>query len=431
MDTSPEDTRPRWALLLISIAVAAIVSFQAVRIWLADYRVHTDQIDRMERGVALESRNGAAWDRLGRVRQTDFENPDPLRAIADFQKAVENDPMSADYWMDLAGAYESTGNMPLARQAFDRARAAYPSSAQVAWIYGNFLLRHDEYDAGFAQLNKAALTDPKFVPLAISRTWHSNQDVDLLLSRVLPANADAYFQAIDFMISISKTDLALVIWQRILSLGKPMSLPRSFPLLEMLIQTDRAEEASRVWREALAAAGLPHEEPANNSRIWNGDFTNAFTNGGLGWRWNSPFGAAIDFDAPPTAGGRSVRMDFGGATNLDLDQPSEFVPVQPARSYHFHAMVRTEAITTEKGILFAITDPNHYRAVNVLTENFAGTHPWKTTDADFTTGPETHFLFVQLRRFQSRLFENRLSGTAWIADVSLTLSTSAAHPPAE
>src|SRR5450755_2218048 len=104
METTAEDARPRWALLFVSIAAAAIVSFQAARIWLADFRVHTDRIDRMERGVALESRNGAAWDRLGRVRQTDFENPDPLRAIADFQKAVENDPMSADYWMDLAGA---------------------------------------------------------------------------------------------------------------------------------------------------------------------------------------------------------------------------------------------------------------------------------------------------------------------------------------
>jgi hypothetical protein len=216
-----------------------------------------------------------------------------------------------------------------------------------------------------------------------------------------------------------------------LALGKPVRLSRTFPLIEMLIHCDCAEDASRVWREALGAAGLPHAEPANHSLIWNGDFASDFANGGLDWRWNSPFGAVIDFAAPPVSGGRSVRLDFGGAANLDLDQPSEFVPVQPARSYHFHAMVRTEAITTEKGILFAITDPNHYRAVNVLTENFAGTHPWKTTDADFTTGPETHFLLVQLRRFQSRLFENRLSGTAWIADVSLTLSTSAAHPPTE
>ena len=39
--------------------------------------------------------------------------------------------------------------------------------------------------------------------------------------------------------------------------------------------------------------------------------------------------------------------------------------------------------------------------------------------AEFTTGPDTHFLEVHLRRTASRLFENRLSGTVWVADVYL------------
>ncbi|MGA8144866.1 MAG: tetratricopeptide repeat protein [Candidatus Acidiferrales bacterium] len=431
MESPSERASPRWALRFVCLTLAATISFQAVRIWLADYRVHTDRIDQMERGVSLEPGNAAAWDRLGRIRQTDFENPDPGGAVRDFQKAVQHDPLSADYWMDLAGAYESTGNVPLAREAFNRARAAYPASAQVAWIYGNFLLRQDETGEGFAQINQAARTDPSLVPLAISRTWHSSQDVNLLLDRVLPANVDAYFQAIDFMASSREAAPALVIWQRILSLGKPIALPRSFPLLELLIQSDRAEDASRVWREALGAAGLPHDEPANHSLIWNGDFARDFENGGLGWRWNSSFGVAIDFDAAPPTGGRSVRLDFGGGANLDLTQPLEFVPVEPARSYHFHASIRTEGITTESGVLFAITDPNHYRAINVLTENLTGSHVWTAADTDFSTGPETHFVLVQLRRFQSRLFENKLGGTAWIGNLSLTPSNAEEHPPAK
>src|SRR5262249_16391213 len=153
----------------------AIISFQAGRLWLADYRVHTDRVDRMERGTALEPGNAAAWDRLGRIRQADFENPDPARAVEDFRRAVAKDPGSADYWMDLAGAYEATGNIPQAREAFNHARAAYPASAQVSWIYGNFLLRQGEFDEGFAQVRQAARTDPSLLPLAISLTWHSSQ----------------------------------------------------------------------------------------------------------------------------------------------------------------------------------------------------------------------------------------------------------------
>ena len=125
--SSPEKFRSRKTLLLACLFVAAILTFQAIRIWVVDYRVHSNRIDQMERGVALEPENASAWDRLGRARETDFVNPDPAGAVADFEKAVTRVPLSATYWMDLAGAYESIGNVPLEREAFSRARAAYPA----------------------------------------------------------------------------------------------------------------------------------------------------------------------------------------------------------------------------------------------------------------------------------------------------------------
>jgi Tfp pilus assembly protein PilF len=152
MKSPPEKSRSRNTLILVCFSVAAVVAFQAIRIWIADYRVHSNRIDQMERGAELEPENAAAWDRLGRARETDLENPDGAGAVADFQKAVARVPLSAAYWMDLASAYESTGNIPLAREAFSRARAAYPASALVAWGYGNFLLRQGDYDAGFTQI---------------------------------------------------------------------------------------------------------------------------------------------------------------------------------------------------------------------------------------------------------------------------------------
>jgi tetratricopeptide (TPR) repeat protein len=429
MEGSPERAGARKLILLLCFAVTATVWFQAIRIWLADYRVHTNRIDQMERGLTIEPQNAAGWDRLGRIRQTDFENPDPAAAVVDFQNAVKHDPGMAQYWIDLAGGYEAIGNVPLALEAFQRARYAYPASAQVAWSYGNFLLRQNDPAEGFAQINQAMRTDPRLVPLAVSRIWHSTKDANLLVDKVLPADANSYLEAIDFMASADEAPAALVVWQRLLTLGERIELPRAFPLLELLIRTERAEDASRVWREALAAAGLPHDEPANHSLIWNGDFAKDFENGGLDWRWNPLSGASIDFDAPPPSGGRSIRLEFNGGANLDLMQPKEFVPVEPSRRYHFHAKMRTERISTEMGILFSITDPNHAGAVAVLTENLAGSRVWTPVEADFTTGAETHFLLVQLRRFPSRLFENKLNGTAWIGGVSLIPSGAAESSP--
>jgi tetratricopeptide (TPR) repeat protein len=425
---------PRKAVLLVSCFAAAILTYQAIRIWVADYLVHKDRIDQVERGVALESENAAAWERLGRVREADLANPDSAAAIADFQKAVAHVPLSAQYWMDLAIGYESVGNIPAAREAFGRARAAYPASSIVAWVYGNFLLRQGDNDAGFAQINHALqadprLSDPKLVPLAVSRVWHLSQDANVLLNQVLPPDQDAYFQAIDFMVENRQPTAALLIWQRLLSLGKPVELRRSFPILWLLIESDLGADASRVWREALAAAGLPHDEPASPSLIWNGDFARDFLNGGLDWRWNSSLvGASIGFDAPrPSSEGRSLRLDFSGGENLSLMEPQQFVPVEPSRRYHFHALLKTEGLTTENGISFLISDPNHGAAV-VATENFTGTHSWTPVDADYMTTPATHFMSIQVRRAPSRLFDNKLSGTAWIGDVSLTPSDGAEPP---
>ena len=423
-----ENFGSRRFVLLVCFFIGAILTFQAIRIWVADYRVHSNRIDQMERGVALEPENASAWDRLGRAKETDFVNPDPAGAVADFQKAVARVPLSATYWTDLAGAYESIGNIPLAREAFNRARAAYPASALVAWSYGNFLLRRDDNDAGFAQINHAVQADPSLAMPAVSQAWHKTQDANVLLNQVLPATQDAYFQAIDFMAASGQATAALAIWQRLLSIGKPVELRRSIPFIEFLIESDRAEDTSRVWREALAAAGLPHNEPTNQSLIWNGDFARDFLNGGLDWRWNSPLGASIGFDAPPPSSeGRSLRLDFSGGANLDLSEPLEFVPVEPSHSYHFHAVLRTEGITTENGLFFSMGDPHHGAAV-VSTESLTGSHSWTPVEVDYSTGPQTHFLVVQVRRSQSRMFENKLNGTVWIGDVSLTPSSA---PPSK
>lgn len=124
MASLPESLGSRRIVLFVCLSAGAILTFQAIRIWVADYRVHSNQIPQMKRGAALEPENAAAWDSVGRARETDFANLDPAGAVADFQKAVARVPLSASYWMDLGDAYEAIGNISLARQAFSRARAA-------------------------------------------------------------------------------------------------------------------------------------------------------------------------------------------------------------------------------------------------------------------------------------------------------------------
>jgi hypothetical protein len=214
------------------------------------------------------------------------------------------------------------------------------------------------------------------------------------------------------------------------ALGQPLDLPQSFPFIDELIREDRAEDARHVWREALAAAGLPHDDPVNNSLIWNGDFSRDFLNGGLDWRWSDVLGADFSFDSAPRGNGsRAVRLDFTGGSNVALAAPAQYVPVEPGRNYRFQALMRTDGITTESGMQFLIVDPNHGGAVTAMTENFTGSHDWTPVEVDLTTPQQTHFLFVRLVRNPSRLFDNKLAGTVWIAGVALLPSDSQAGTP--
>ncbi len=403
--------------------------YQAVRLWIADRRIHSDSVDIIQKGADLEPGNADAWDTLGRYQQLDFNNSDPAKALASYQHAVTDEPHSAVFRMNLAAAYEANGDIPHAREQFQIAREVYPLSADVAWNYGNFLLRQDQPDEGYAQIATAVRNDPSLLTLAVSRTWRSSHDVHILLDQVLPRHAEAYFQALDFFASIHQTAPALEVWQRLISLGQIISISRSFPLLDELIAQDQSADAHRVWLEALAAAGLPHDEPVNHSVIWNGLFMTEFENGGLDWRYSPPIGVSFGFDVAPVGhDGRSVRLDFGGGRNTEILAPMQIVPVEPSRSYRFRASIQTEGISTESGLRFSIRDPNHPETPDFETENLIGSHPWSIVTVVVNTSPQTHFLAVRLYRAPSRLFENKLSGSVWIADVSLSPAEDSAEP---
>lgn len=422
MDLDVTNAASRRALPVAALVAAAWIGAWSGKHWLADHRIESEQLKLMKSAAGLEPGNAEAWDRVGRFEQYDFANADPAQAIADYLRAVRDDPHSAHYWMDLASAYEMTGDASRAREAYEQARSVYPASAEVAWSFGNFLLRQQRFSEGYAQIRQAVRGDRSLLQIAISRAWRSNQDVQQLLDHVLPADPDAYFQALDFFASIQQIDPALEVWSRLRALQYSFALPRSFAFIEGLIRADRSQDASRVWREALADAGAPSSEPANQSSIWNGDFAHDFANGGLDWRWPPPpISVSMGFEtAPASPGGRALRLDFGGGSNVALSQPEQYVPVEPHRKYRFHAYLRTEHITTESGVRFSIYDPRHPDALNLLSDNLTGTNPWTAADLEVDTGSATHFLIVRVLRNPSRLFDSKLSGSAWIAGVSLT-----------
>jgi tetratricopeptide (TPR) repeat protein len=416
-----EDIRKRTAVLCIGVILFCIVVYQVAVLCLAWRWGSAQEFSQQIRGADLAPGNAEAWDRLGEALTSNFDSADPARAISFFQRAVEVDPRSAHDWMDLAQAYEINGNAAGAATAYEQAQRDYPISAEVSWKYGNFLLRQGKTAEGLHEVHQALVTDPSLITLAISRIWDAEADVQVILRDVLPAGEGARFQALNFFAVRHNQAAALETWEDIASLAKtkPIAIQDAFPFLEDLIRTDQAAQAARIWREVLAAARLPDAKLTDDSLIWNGGFEKPIVNGGLGWRLEQVPGAYISVDSTIYHSGRkSLRVDFTGGVNLDFWNVHEYVPVEPRTHYVFECFMRTQSISTDSGMRFEIEDLND-NGVQLLTPDLTGTNSWTPVRTDVATGQYTRFLDVRLRRLPSRLFDNKLSGTVWVDDVSL------------
>lgn len=415
-------------IVLVGVATAtALLSFAAVRHGRAERWADSQNPDQWLRAAQLEPSNPENWYRLGRYRQLDFEHADLPLAITYYQRAVSLNPNAARYWMDLAGAYEMAGNLEKGEDALRTAQRDYPNSGEVAWRFGNFLLRQNRVGEAFGQIHHAVTEDPKLTALAVSRCWRSTQDIKQILNTVIPANADAYWGALEFLIGAQEPDAAMEVWKRLVSTRPQFELPQSFPLFEMLLELGHVDDASTVWQQALSLANVKPAPGPAGSVISNGGFEGDLLNGGFAWRFRPQLGADINWDEQTVhSGSRALRIDFDGTANVDFQEFWQYVLVQPKTAYRFSAYVHTEELTTEKGIHFEIDDVTHpgnpatFRPTpQQSTPDVVGTQPWILNEAEFTTGPDTRLLRVIVRRTPSAMLANKVRGTAWIDDVAL------------
>jgi len=416
-------------LLAALLLLAGGFSFEAAKCWLAAHWAASPRSEDWFRAANLEPGNAEYWHRLGLFEQWDMEGDDLQRAVRYYQKAAEVNPRSDIYWMDLAGACEMLGETSRAREAYEKAKLDHPVSPEVAWRYGSFLLRQDDTAKAFAEFRVALLKDPKLETSAVAQSWKAGASASQILNEVLPPESQYYLAAMDFFLSQRQTAAALSIWNRLLDLKQPFEIQRAVPLVNDLISQDRVAEARGLWQQALAATHWAVDENGNLSVLFNGGFEHDLVNGGFDWQEVPVPGASFAIDTGVAhSGARSLRIDFNGSVNQDFSQLVQWVAVEPQRRFRFAAYLRTEGISTDSGARFLIFDPHHPTVPQTLTRDLTGTHPWSLVDAELTTGPETRLLAVVLRRVPSRKFDNKLQGTVWVDDVSLTLLEPASEP---
>jgi tetratricopeptide (TPR) repeat protein len=409
----------RWMIFAFSIIVFVSVSVSSVYAWYADHLAESSEPNNWMRAAQLEPGNADYWYKLGFNRQWDLNDADSGQVINYLRRAVSIDPRSADYWMALAGAYESAGQLPQARDAFHTALTDYPASAEAHWRFGSFLLRQGETQNAYSEIHYALQNDPRLIPLAISRVWPATHDADALLNDVLPSTIQAQNQALEAFSDDHNFEAALAVWKHMVSGGQSIPITDVFALENILIEADRGEYAREVWRQALIASGNPGEAQTGDSVVFNGGFEYDASGGGLDWHLVPIPGVNYDYDSSnPHSGKRALKLAFDGEQNPGFETVYQHVMVRPNTRYHFEAYIRTAGMTTESGVHFLIS-PEGTTQPKIILDNVSGDHAWEKQSADFTTGPDVHRLILELYRIKSVRFDNKLSGAAWVDDISI------------
>lgn len=420
MPEGPANLARRRAAAVLAIGAALWFCYAGVKHELASHYAASANPDNWKLATRIEPDDPDVWYHLGRYRQLDFDNSDVPLAITYYQRAIQLNPRSPYYKLDLAGAYEMAGNNGEADSFFRAAQAAYPISSEVAWKYGNFLLRQGRFPEAYTEIHRALLVDPTLLPLAVSRVWHGEPDVHVLLDHVLPDTPEAYSQALAYLTDVQSPDAALEVWRRLIAKDPHTDLKWGVKLTDLLVAQQKFEQAEAVWRKAAAVAPGSTPAYAENSLVYDGGFERDIAGGGFGWQQKNVDGADFDFDTDVKhSGNRSARLIFDGSKNLLFQDLFQYVLVSPNTHYRFQGFLRTSQISTDRGMQFEVEDSQDPQHLDLLTQNETGDSPWTLEQLDFTTGPQTHMILIRLTRRPSERLDNKIQGTVWIDDVAL------------
>ena len=415
------DSLSRGLLVIGSLILALWVSFFGVRSGIAGLAADGKSLSELQWAVRLEPRNPDYWYRLGHYQQFNLEQPDVVAAVESYQKAVALNPGYTQALLDLGTAYETDGNTAAAQEAYLHAKKTYPASADVAWRYGNFLLRQGTLPEAFAELRLALQADPRRAGAVFSRVYRADPDIDAILNDLLPPLPAVYVDAIAEAVDSQQLAVAQTMWMRLMKLDPHLKLWQ-FDKFVGALQTHRDYAAAReVWDQGTSTMNLPPLIQPRDSVLWDPSFESGLSNEAFAWYFHSLLeGVHAEIDtAEKLSGQQSLRLTFDGKHNPGSDIACAFGVVTPGTKYLFSGWVKTRNITGDQGIRFHLKSLGNNQIPLQTSREIHGTMPWTSIEQDWTAGPGVRLVEVCITRDPSTDADIHISGDAWVDDVTL------------
>ncbi len=341
-------------------------------------------------------------------------------SVFEFERAVALRPADYRLWMDVGRARERANNAAGAGAAFAEAVRLAPYYAQPRWQFGNFLLRAGQREAAFAELSRAASSNPGLLPAAISLAWGMyDGDPRLVEAAIRPQTQSAHLALARYCIAHGQAGEAL----RLFNAAGNFSNQDRRTLLTELLATKQFPEAHELWARAQEANGTGRNSDGV-AVINDGSFEDGIRldDPGFGWQTaREAQGVRVSLDTgQPSAGQRSLRLDFNGDSNPALPVISQLVLVEPNLRYELSLTARTEQLVTGGLPLISVSDAldgSSLAQSRPLSPNSDG---WEKYTLDFTTADKMRAVVVSVRRQSCTTNPCPIFGRAWLDVFSLS-----------
>ena len=96
------------------------------------------------------------------------------------------------------------------------------------------------------------------------------------------------------------------------------------------------------------------------------------------------------------------------------------MPVTPESAYQLKYFWKSKGITTDQGPFVEIYSYD-VRGIYKKGPMAAGSRDWEPVTVEFTAPADCHAVVVRLRRNTSLRFDNKIQGSLWVDDFSLTM----------
>lgn len=275
-----------------------------------------------------------------------FNITDLDRSLAEYALATAASPNNYLMWLSLGKARNLNGDAAGAEAAFKRSLELAPNYAVVQWAYGNFLVRQNKPDEGFALMAKAAASSPEYArSAAVTALEIFDGDIQAAIRALGPGDAtNAALQ--NALTRDGRFDEAVAAWERISDEGKKAAyLADSQKFAADLIAAKKFALAARV-----SSVISPLPDGAANGTISNGGFES-----GVKLRDASPFewqiapggSPQVGLSENPTRAGKySLAIVFNSFDTAAFRTVSQTVVVVPGAQYEVRGYYRSDVKTT-------------------------------------------------------------------------------------